>query len=106
MFLSANLHAIFNSVSPVDRHVVSPYEIAESERSKCIGVELLATEHFMYAHLLLTILLALLFTTFIDFHRYLPDGIMEAFILSPSGNRKYTSYCSFGSELFDLEAFS
>jgi len=76
--------ATLNTISQTDRHVVTPSDIAAAiadlKRGKAIGHDLLAAEHYIYAHPILTILLALLFTAFIV-HGYLPDGIMKTIIV-------------------------
>jgi hypothetical protein len=84
---SKNKHSVlatFSSISSTDRHLVTPSDIATAindlKRGKSIGHDLLAAEHFIHAHPILNILLALLFTAFIT-HGYLPDSIMKTIIV-------------------------
>jgi hypothetical protein len=84
---SKNKHSVlatFSSISSTDRHLVTPSDIATAindlKRGKSIGHDLLAAEHFIHAHPILNILLALLFTAFIT-HGYLPDSITKTIIV-------------------------
>ena len=74
----------FQQVSAADRLTITPSFIATAiaslKHGKSVGHDHLAAEHYIHAHSILHVILALLFTSFLS-HGHLPDDLMKTIIV-------------------------